>query len=202
MTNPFCLSTQRFEESCYQESWNTSSESRAATRPFITKQEVQQIWQITNPDSPTTCKRDQRLGTGDKKLHWRHCADLPAYRPYQHINSAGDMQWLTDVDTVTIHCERMHRQARPTSPGTMQAHLQTTPQIRWHHTKKKLHSDNFAAPVKGSPNSTQKASGLVENKGVCRGAHLVSRHWQKVNHCSKRVPTLPSINQHKTRGDF
>ena len=83
MANPF-------EESCHQESWNTSSESRAATTPFITKQEVQQIWQITTPDSPTTCKRDKHLGTEDKKLHWRHCGDLPAYHPYHLINSAGD----------------------------------------------------------------------------------------------------------------
>ena len=52
-------------------------------------------------------QRDQHPGTGDRKLHWGHHADLPAYLLFHENNTAGESQWPTDASAVTIHHERI-----------------------------------------------------------------------------------------------
>ena len=60
--------------------------------------------------------------------------------------------------------------------------------------------DTFIAPFNGHPTCRRGTSAVGDDKVVCKGANLVSRHWQKANYGSRRVPTLPSSNQHKTTG--
>ena len=72
--------------------------------------------------------------------------------------------------------------------------------IRWHHTKRNHLFDTLIAPVQGRTNSTQGASGFGENKAVSQRTHLASTNWKIANHGSRRVPTLPNSNQHKTTG--
>ena len=79
ITNPWCQSTLRFKDSHLQESWNTSSEYNATTTPFSMNKEVQEIWQITSPDTPRTCtKRSMPWKWRRKTLLMPLCG--PVYR--------------------------------------------------------------------------------------------------------------------------
>ena len=119
------------------------------------------------------------LGNADRKIHWCHHADLSTYSPYHQRNLLGNAQWPTEDMCSPAPYKHTFKELTTSSD--------TIP-------------DTFIAPLNGHPTCRRGTSAVGDDKVVCKGANLVSRHWQKANYGSRRVPTLPSSNQHKTTG--
>ena len=184
----WCQSTPYFKESHPQESWNTSSEYKATTTPFSMNQEVQQILQITSPDIPTTCIKRSTPWNRRQKTSL-----MPSCRPVY--------QQPLPSRKYSRQCAMTHRCKPYQNPSRINTSLSKTNKL-WHHTSTPsnfiiLRGNTILIPSsiqsKGDWLAHKGHQGLVKTKQYARECIWIPS-IDRANHCSRRVPTLPTSN--------